>query len=128
MKITEHFDSKELKINELEFKKIINLINIVLKILEPVRLYTDTPIIITSALRTVEENKKVGGVKNSQHLTGNAIDFILKDKAKLQSAINFIQEELEFDQLIHEHKHGAEWLHVSLVKEGNRQEFLEIWK
>ena len=128
MKITEHFDSKELKINELEFEKIINLICIVRKILEPVRWFTDTPIIITSTLRTVEENKKVGGVKNSQHLTGNAIDFILKDKAKLQSAINFIQEELEFDQLIHEHKNGAEWLHVSLVKEGNRQEFLEIWK
>ena len=79
-------------------------------------------------MRTVEENKKVGGVKNSQHLTGNAIDFILKDKAKLQDAINFIQEELGFDQLIHEHKNGAEWVHVNLVKEGNRQEFLEIWK
>lgn len=128
MKITEHFDSKELKINELEFEKIINLINIVLKILEPVRLYTNTPIIITSTIRTEEQNKKVGGVPNSQHLTGNAIDFILKDKAKLQDAIDFIQEDLEFDQLILEHKHGVDWLHVSLVKEGNRKEFLEIWK
>ena len=68
-----------------------------------------------------------GGVKNSQHLTGNAIDFILKNKAKMHDAIDYIQENLEFDQLIHEHKHGAEWLHVSLVKEGNRKEFLEIW-
>ena len=66
MKISEHFDSKELKVNELEFEKIINLINIVLKILEPVRLYTDTPIIITSALRTVEENKKASIVTGKQ--------------------------------------------------------------
>ena len=34
----------------------------------------DVPFIITSGLRTEEENKKVGGVVNSKHLTGEAVD------------------------------------------------------
>jgi hypothetical protein len=37
------------------------------------------PWIITSGFRTVEKNKKVGGVENSAHLKGEAIDVLAKD-------------------------------------------------
>lgn len=36
------------------------------------------PIIITSGLRCQAHNAKVGGIKNSLHLTGDAIDFVVK--------------------------------------------------
>ena len=37
-------------------------------------LFTDTEIIATSGLRSVEKNAEVGGVKNSSHLRGFALD------------------------------------------------------
>lgn len=39
------------------------------------------PIYITSAYRNESYNKKVGGVSNSQHLLGKAVDIIVKDMA-----------------------------------------------
>lgn len=46
-----------------------------LQFLDSFRDFVATPIIITSGYRDVEHNKKVGGVWNSQHLLGQAIDF-----------------------------------------------------
>jgi len=43
--------------------------------LEKIRNIFNKSIIITSACRCEENNKKVGGVSNSQHLFGNATDF-----------------------------------------------------
>lgn len=42
--------------------------------LQVVRDYIGSPIIITSAYRTPDWNKRVGGVKNSYHTTGEAVD------------------------------------------------------
>lgn len=42
--------------------------------LQEVRDYIGSPIIITSAYRTPDWNKRVGGVKNSYHTTGEAVD------------------------------------------------------
>ena len=43
-------------------------------ILQKVRTHFGKPVKITSAYRTVEHNKSVGGVKDSQHLYGMAAD------------------------------------------------------
>lgn len=43
--------------------------------LEKIRKHFDAPIIINSAYRTEEYNKKVGGSTNSQHVQGTAVDF-----------------------------------------------------
>ena len=37
------------------------------------------PIIITSGYRSPEHNAKIGGVNTSQHITGQAVDFIAKN-------------------------------------------------
>lgn len=45
-------------------------------ILDEMRENANTPFIITSGLRTVEENQKIGGVSNSAHLKGLAVDLL----------------------------------------------------
>lgn len=51
-------------------------------VLDKMREIAGTPFIITSGLRTVAENEKVGGVPNSAHLRGLACDLLCTDKIK----------------------------------------------
>lgn len=44
------------------------------KLLDIARCRANVPFIITSGFRTEEENARIGGVKNSKHLTGEAVD------------------------------------------------------
>lgn len=46
--------------------------------LQYLRDYTDRPIKINSAYRSKEHNKKIGGVKSSQHVLGKAADIVVK--------------------------------------------------
>lgn len=46
--------------------------------LEIIRMHLGQPIIINSAYRTKEYNKKVGGAVASQHLTASAVDIAVK--------------------------------------------------
>lgn len=43
--------------------------------LQAVRDYFNLPIIVTSGYRSKQHNKDVGGMENSHHLTGKAVDF-----------------------------------------------------
>lgn len=52
-----------------------NLI-ILCKELEVIRKYSKTPIKINSGYRCEEHNNSIGGVKNSQHVLGNACDIV----------------------------------------------------
>lgn len=54
-----------------EVRKNISLLR---NVLNEVRDFVNEPIIVTSWYRGVEHNKRVGGVKNSHHLTGGAAD------------------------------------------------------
>lgn len=46
-----------------------------LGLIQRIRTYTGKPVIITSALRCATQNKMDGGIQNSKHKTGKAIDF-----------------------------------------------------
>jgi hypothetical protein len=72
---------------------------------------------ITSAFRSVELNAAVGGVPDSQHLNGEAVDIVVPDK---EVVAQWIIDNLDFDQLIIE----PTWLHISYKKNGNRKEVL----
>ena len=109
-----------------------NLRALVEKVLDRVREKIKEPIIVTSGFRSVEVNKKVGGVRNSQHLLGCAADITLKDRNKNARLFQVIKDmcdnkEIVFDQLIWErgNKKYPLWVHVSYVENGkNRKQVI----
>ena len=83
-------------------------------VLEPLRQRFGV-IRITSGYRCERLNRAVGGVKNSQHRLGEAADIHISDIEVGRKMFRYIQENLEFDQLLFEHvrENGVCWLHVS---------------
>lgn len=103
---------------------ICNLAAVAHKILQPLREWWGKPINIGSGYRSTLLNKAVGGVANSQHLLGEAVDICIDgDKAKGKKWFDYIEQNLPFDQLIWEHnpKTGSYWIHVSFRADGNNR-------
>lgn len=99
-----------------------NLTALVANILDPLREAYGKPIIVTSGYRCAKLNKAVGGVKNSQHLTGEAADIqaVSKQPKDNKEIFDLIKKlKLPFDQLIDEY--GMAWVHVSYSKRNRRQ-------
>lgn len=72
----------------------------------------DVPIIISSAYRSKELNKVVGGAKNSAHLIGCAVDFTApKFGTVLATAKAASKCGIEYDQIIYEYGH---WVHLAI--------------
>ena len=55
---------------------------------------------ITSALRTAVHNKAVGGVPNSQHLVGEAVDIKPYGSTTYSQLVTYIMDNVAFDQFI----------------------------
>ena len=110
-------------------KEIVNLTLLCTKVLDPLRA-ANGPITISSGYRSPQLNKLVGGVSNSQHVTGQAADISIKgDIAYGKKLFNWIKQHVEFDQLIWEHnKQGTYWIHVSYNLDGNRKQAFELIK
>ena len=97
---------------------------------------------ITSGYRSEKLNAKVGGAKNSQHLSGEAADieavFIFTDGSKqvlnymalFADIRQFVTDDLlSVDQCIQEKSGQATWVHVSYSVLGatrNRKQFLKL--
>jgi putative chitinase len=77
-------------------------------LLEPARREVG-PIIINSGFRNPRVNALVGGVKNSQHLWGEAADIHPKDPQQFQRLVDFLRASPYTDQLLT----GPGWLHIS---------------
>ena len=103
--------------NKPNVQQMINLVYLAAYVLEPLRVAMDEPIKIGSGFRCQALNKAVGGVYNSQHLKGQAVDLCIDgDIAKGKKWFNYIKDHLPFDQLIWEHNaKGTYWVHVSYV-------------
>jgi zinc D-Ala-D-Ala carboxypeptidase len=75
---------------------------------------------ITSAFRNPELNRMVGGVGDSQHMSGQAVDIQTPGISRYDVA-HWIIENLEYDQLILE----PTWLHISYSRVKNRKQNLK---
>lgn len=109
-------------------QEIVNLTALTIKVLQPLRDWWGNPIKIGSGYRSDILNKVVGGVSNSQHKKGQAVDLCIDgDLNKGKSWFNYIKNHLDFDQLILEHNaKGSYWVHVSYVSAGkNRKQVIE---
>lgn len=102
---------------------VVRNINLLVdNVLDPVRDAVHTPIIITSGYRSSQVNKLVGGVNNSQHMSGYAADFHVMGftHSMMYQVFLYVFNTLEFDQLIYYRSKNI--IHVSYVENGNRHE------
>lgn len=97
-----------------------------MEILDPLRTIYGAPIKVNSGFRTPEVNRKVGGVSNSQHLRGEAVDITASCPIENRKLFQMIAlDGFQFDQLIDEENYS--WLHVSLKRIGtNRRQILHL--
>lgn len=92
-------------------------------VLDPLREALGKPITINCAYRSPALNKRLGGVANSQHLTGQAADLQSPQATVLDLFKLTINLGLPFDQVIYEARSAtSKWLHVSHVDGVNRGE------
>ena len=109
--------------NTPSISQVDNMLNLIFYCLQPIRDILQKPMIISSGYRCPELNKLVGGVSNSQHLEGKAVDFTVPGES-VQGIIFKIQtSNIEYDQLIYEY---GKWVHISFNKGHNRKQYKKI--
>lgn len=109
--------------NMPDINSLDNMLNLVFYVLQPIRERIQKPMIITSGYRCKEVNRLVGGKDTSQHLKGQAVDFVIQGM-KPSEIIHIIRNMyIEYDQLINEYD---KWVHISFNKGNNRQQYFKI--
>lgn len=103
---------------------IKNLQLVAVNILQPVRDHYGIPFSPSSGYRSPRLNTLIGGSKNSQHITGHAVDFEVPTISNFALA-KWISENLVYDQLILElYKPGVPnsgWVHCSFMATRSRK-------
>jgi len=101
-------------------------------VLQPLRDKIGEPFLVTSWYRCHKLNQAVGGVPTSAHLSGMALDFVISGydyKGSYALVLNALKTlGITFDQLIIEYnrKTGAKWVHLSALKEKNRNQTFSL--
>ena len=116
---TTHGINNKMSLSQIESAKLLCE-----NVFEPLRLYLNTPIKISSGFRCVQLNKMIKGSSTSQHTKGEAMDIKIGAKG-----FHFIKDKLEFDQLIWEfgNDENPQWVHVSFSSR-NRKQVLKATK
>lgn len=121
MKLSEHFYLEELstsshkEIDNFPPQSIVSTGLYIAECMEAVRAILDSkPISISSWYRSPKLNAAVGGSKNSQHMKGEAVDFICPQFGTpydVARKLSMHKDKLLIDQLIYE----GTWVHISFV-------------
>lgn len=127
-KLSPHFTLEEFTVSQTAARKglnntpsedIVKVLTNTANQMEAVRKLLGVPIHINSGYRSPEVNKAVGGSKNSQHMTGEAVDFIAPGFGNVSAIVERIKSSgLVFDQLIDEY---GSWVHISFSSKPRKQ-------
>ena len=100
-----------------------NLANLINNVLNPIREKYGKPIRVSSGYRCTALNKAVGGVNNSQHLTGQAADLVATNGGSLADIFKAAIACNNYDQLIWEgpKNSNTKWVHVSYADKPRRE-------
>ena len=134
MKLSEHFTLKEMTAsktakrlgisNDPDQNQLISLAVLCNRILEPVRIHFNKPIVPSSGFRSVQLCEAIGSKSTSQHTRGQACDFEIFGIDNLELA-KWIKSNLEFDQLILEGYEPGDtnsgWIHCSYNNLGSQR-------
>ena len=120
--------------NEPTPEHLENLKVICEEVFDKVREHFGVPLFISSGYRSAALNKAIGGSSTSDHNNGRALDLDQDghgNGVKNKDVFNFIKDNLEFDQVIFEHRRAdgdCDWVHVGYRKGANRKQVLEAYK
>jgi len=122
MNITQHFTLEEfttsdtatrLQIDNVPGVDVLKNLVHTAEGLEKVRAFLGYPLKITSGYRSLELNRHVGSKDNSQHVKGEAADFMCPQFGSPKQIVSaLVKSDLVFDQLIQEFAPQG-WVHIS---------------
>lgn len=119
MNLTPHFTLEEMTAtqhrgidNTPPTLTVIDALRRTAMLLEQVRTRLGVPVLVSSGYRCPELNAAVGGQKASQHLLGQAADFIAPAFGTPTTVVSALRDAvgLDYDQLILEF---GRWVHIS---------------
>lgn len=142
MNITDNFTLEELTASttatrngidnsDVPYSVIVSLTKLCDHVLQPIREHFNEPVHISSGYRCPRLNELVGGVRNSQHIYGQAADIFLDGDTEKESAyFQWIRRNLDYDQLILEGNQRTSWLHISYnsPKKNRKQAWMQLQK
>ncbi len=120
-----------------EVHELENLKALAVRVLEPARHIIGRPLYITSGYRSSTLNRIIGGARHSQHMLGEAADFVVKgvDMFEVAQTLTAL-DTIPFDQLIFENRYKkrrvngdtwTQWIHISHRRMGeNRGDVLTV--
>jgi hypothetical protein len=126
---TQSATATRLKIDNTPSAKVLaNMKLVAEKCFEPLREWYGKPIIIDSFYRSPALNKAVKGSKTSDHVKGMAIDLDTGSNSENLKLFNWLKDNVEYKQLIHEYgdKSGPAWVHISYDPKDLRTQILFI--
>jgi len=113
--LSEHFSLEELtvtntKIRNQPSEKELDRLRRTARQMEAVRALLGRSIQVSSGYRCPAVNKAVGGSPSSDHMNGDAVDFVCPDfGSPLKVALAIQTSAIKYDQLIQE----GSWVHIS---------------
>lgn len=127
-KMSEFFTLDEMLVSELAARKgidnspsleVLATLKLTAMEMDKVRVFLGKPVLPSSWYRCLELNRALGSKDDSQHVKGEAVDFIAPAYGSVQQVFEAIRKsDICFDQLIVE---CGRWVHISFSARNRRQ-------